>query len=326
MVLKQIGIEIGSATLKLAVCKGSHILSMATARIPEGLMQDGRVTAPAAMVPFLKNILRENGIRFGRCALVLPPQCTICQHVTLPVMSETELNLNLPFEFRDYIGKDTESYDYDYIVEDIRDGVMDLYAAAVRREVVEEYRILLRNAGLSLKIATPPEMAWLNLISRKDTLPETLAILDVGHNSTRISIFARGNFVMGKEIEIAGRSFDEIIAAESQVDFHTARTRKETDYGQVQSSESILRCCCDLALEVRKTVNLYNYSLAAEDAPLQDLYVCGGSAGMAPLRAAIADITGMTLHPISHLLDPENAAVDAALTCSIAAGAALQTI
>lgn len=322
MIRKRIGIEIGTATVKIAVCKGSSILSLASARIPEGLIRDGRVTAPAAMTAFLKTLLQENHIRGGQCALVLPAAITICQHMTLPIMGESELKLNLPFEFKEYVGSEGDAYDYDYIIEGIHDGVMSLYAAAARRDVVEEYRDLFRQAGLHLKIATPPEMAWLNLIARKEPLPDKLAILDIGHQSTQLSIFANGNYVMGKEIELAGRSFDEIIAGEAQVDLHTARTRKETGPAP---TESIRQCCHALALEIRKTVNFYNYSGAAEDAPLVELYFCGGGSLLAPLREAIASTTGMTLHPIHSLLDLENCPKDSALICAIAAGAALQT-
>lgn len=321
MVSKRIGIEIGTATVKLAVCKGGDILAMATARLPEGLIRDGRITEPEAMLSFLKNLLQENRIRGGQCALVLPAESTICQHVTLPMMREGELQLNLPFEFKEYVGSEGHAYDYDYIVKDIHDGVMDLYAAAARRDVLEEYRTLFRKAGLRLKIATTPEMAWLNLIARNQNLPEKLAILDIGHHCTRVSIFAQSDFVMRKEIELASRSFDEIIAAETQADIHTARARKEMG---IEPTESIRQCCHTLALEIRKTVNFYNYSGSAEDAPLRDLYFCGGGSMMVPLREAIAGAAGVTLHPICCLLNSEGIAEDTALTCAIAAGAALQ--
>lgn len=326
MASKLIGIEIGSTTVKLTVVKGNQVLAMVSARMPEGLVREGHVTTPAAMTTFLKNMMKENGIRGGQCALVLPPQIAVCQHVTLPVMSEAELKLNLPFEFKDYVGKDAEEYDYDYIVVGIHDGVMDLYAAAARRSVIEEYWSIFKKAGMTLKLAMPAEMAWLNLIARQENLPKKLAIVDIGHNSTRVNIFADGNFVMGKDIEFAGQLFDETIAAETHVDAHVARTQKEANINKIQSAEFMQQPYGALAIEIMKTVNFYNYSNSAEDKPLQDLYYCGGGSMIETLRTAIIKATGLTPHHITRLLNLEGVSGDAALTCGIAAGAAVQTV
>lgn len=326
MASKMIGIEIGSATLKLTVVQGDQVLSAASARMPEGLVQEGRVTVPAAMTGLLKNMMKENGIRGGRCALVLPPQITVCQHLALPVMSEAELKLNLPFEFRDYVGRDAEEYDYDYIVAGIHDGLMDLYAAAARRSIVEEYWSIFKKAGMTLKLAMPAEMAWLNLIARQKTLPGKLAIVDIGHHNTRVNIFADGNFVMGKDIEYAGQHFDEAIAAETHVDAHTARIQKEANLHQVQSADFLQHAYGALAIEIMKTLNFYNYSSPAGEAQLQDICFCGGGSMIEPLCTAIISATGMTPHHIRQLINMEGMTEAATPLCGLAIGAAVQSV
>ena len=88
---KMIGIEIGSDTLKLAVCIGDAVAEMAVKRLPENLIREGRVTAPTALTNFIKDMLKEHGLRPGPCAFILPPQVVIAHHVTMPLMSEQEL-------------------------------------------------------------------------------------------------------------------------------------------------------------------------------------------------------------------------------------------
>ena len=95
MASKMIGVEFGSNTLKMAVCDGAKVKKMAYARMPEDLVREGRVTSPAAMTDFLKNMMKENGIRSGSCAMVLPSSLVIGHHVSMPAMSENELKLNL---------------------------------------------------------------------------------------------------------------------------------------------------------------------------------------------------------------------------------------
>lgn len=320
-----IGVEIGSSTLKLVVCAGGVVKRAAVSRMPEDLVREGRVTSPAAMVDFLKKMLKQAGIRPGPCALVLPSQQVIAHHVTMPVMNETELMLNLPFEFRDFVGKEGSKYDYDYSVMGVNDGVMELYAAAVPKAVVEEYYSIFKKAGMTLKVAIPAEMAWLNLINNSKDLPKKLCIVDIGHNQTRVSIFVDGNFVMGKAIEMAGSLIDETIAAEQQVDSYVARTRKEANMNKVLSAEFCQEAYQALTIEVMKITNFFSYTDSTEGGRLEHLYYCGGSSVIEPLRNTLLKGTGMTMHHIYRLLNMgDNASGELAPYFALAAGAAVQ--
>lgn len=320
---KMIGVEIGSSTIKMAVYSGNAIKEMAVKRMPEDLVREGKVTSPAAMTNFLKEMRKEFNIPKGHCALVLPSQMVIAHHVIMPVMDEEELMMNLPFEFRDFVGKDSGHYDYDYAVMGVKDGAMELYAAAVRRDSVEEYYDIFKKAGLTLKLGIPAEMAWLNLVDRAKDLPKKLCIVDVGQDYTRVNIFSGGNFAMGKDIEIGGALLDQTIADQEGVDTHVAKTRKEADMNGVLSSEACVDAYQNLAIEVMKAVNFYGYSDQDDSARLEDLYYCGGSSVIEPLRDAMEKATGMHMHPIERLfgMETHNAEV---LSCAIAAGVAIQ--
>lgn len=324
MASKMLGIEIGSDSLKMALVKKGTVTAMAAERLPDHLVREGRVVSPATMSQFVKTMLKKYRLPKGDCALVLPPQVVVAQRLTMPVMSEAELKLNLPYEFRDYVGKDASEYDFDYIVIGINDGVMDLYAAAVRRQLVEDYYAIFKKAGLTLKVAMPAEMAWLNIIANCDNAPRKLCIVDIGHRTTRVNIFEHGNYVMGKDIEYAGQLLDETIAAELGIDSHAGRTHKETNNKKVQSADFIQGAYGTVALEIMKALSFFNYSSTSEDGELQDLYYCGGCASIEPLRTAIIKSTGMTAHHVCRLLNMTETVSDMALSCALAAGAGLQ--
>ena len=324
MASKSIGIEIGSDTLKMTVVQGSKVLLMAAERLPDHLIQDGRVLSPETMSSFIKQMRKNHHIPGGQCAMVLPPQFVIGLQLSLPVMKEEELLLNLPFEFHDYVGKGDDVYNYDYIIRDVHDNIMDIYAVAVRHDLVEEYWNIFKKAGLDLKVAIPQEMAWLNLIGEAKDVPEKLAIVDIGHNSTRINIFDKDNFVMGKGVEFAGQLFDETIAAEMKMDPHAARSRKEGNIDDILNAEFMQQPFGAVAIEVMRTVSFYNYSLSPEQEPLKDVYFCGGSANIEILRTAITNATELNLHPIDQLLNTKDDDASMALRCALCVGAAIQ--
>lgn len=324
MASKMIGIEIGSDTLKMVLCVGGVVKKAAVASMPEHLVLDGKVSAPAAMSEFITKVRKENGIPGGPCALVLPRQAVIATRVTMPVMNEKELLLNLPFEFRDFVGKDGNQYHYDYCVCGIHDNVMELYAAAVRKDVVEEYYTIFKKAGLTLKTAMPAEMAWANLIRNAENVPEKVCIVDVGHLSTHVNIFSGDTFLMGKDIEMAGAMLDETIAAEQQVDPYVAHTRKEANMNRVHSADYMQDVYRDLTMEIMKILHFFSYSDESAGGQLQHIYYAGGSSVIEPLRTALLKNTGMTLHHAFRLVPMGDVASDTALYVALAAGAALQ--
>lgn len=325
---KMIGVEIGNDTIKLVTTNNGEVQQMAAARLPENLVLDGTISSPEAMGEFIKNMRKENGIPGGKAALVLPCHSVITTSVDMPPMSDAELALNLPFEFRDYVGQEGSKYLYDYAVMDTVMGKngqpakLELFAAAARKEYTEKLYTILKKAGLTLKTAIPQEMAWLNLVREATNEPRAMCILDVGATVTHIYIFADGKFLMGRELEIGGQLLDASIAGESKVDVHVARTYKETNLNDVLTLESSQDFYNQLAVEVMRAVNFYSsYDNRAED--LNDIYFCGGMANIEELRTAIKKATGMTMHHISRLVPGgiENADT---LSCALAVGAAIQ--
>ena len=324
MASKMIGIDIGSNLIKFAVCSNGVVEKTVAERIPEGFIKNGRVAAPGAMSEFLKTVCKERGIRPGPCALILPPEVVLAHRVTMPVMAEKELMLNLPFEFRDFVGNETGKYDYDYSVVEVRDKAMVLYAAAVAKDVAEAYYEVLKKAGFTLKLAMPVEMAWLNLIRKAKNEPKTLCVLDAGHSVTRVSIYSNENYEMGREIEMGGKSVDQAIASFQQIDPYAARTRKEADLDDITSADCCADVYADIAVEVMRIVNFYR-SNANNGAELQDIYYCGGSAMLKSLRTAVLKRTNMTLHHISRLVSAApGVEEDSLLFCALAVGAAVQ--
>ena len=321
---KMLGIEIGAESLKLALVKNGKIVKMATAKLPDHMITDGRVTAPATLSKFIQTVMRQNKIRVKECAFVLHPKMVMSQRLTLPQMNEAELKLNLPFEFKDYVGRNTEDYTFDYIVTDMHDNVMELYAAAVRTQYVEDFYEIFRKAGLTMKLAMPAEMAWLNVIDRAKSCPDSLCIVDIGHERTRINIYKDRQFVMGKDLECAGQTFDEAIAEDQQIDSFVARSRKEADFNHIQSLEALKQPYGTIAIEIMKIMTFYSYADGMEQEPVKDMYLCGGSANIELLRNAIVKATDMTPHHITKLLKVSEDQTILAMRCGLAAGAALQ--
>ena len=111
---KILGIDIGYDTLKLALVSGRQVKKTAIASMPRRLMRDGRLVSPEAMGELLAQTMKKNGIRCSKAAIVFSDEAVIVRSVTLPLMTEDQLALNLPYEFRDYITGELKDYVFDY--------------------------------------------------------------------------------------------------------------------------------------------------------------------------------------------------------------------
>lgn len=325
---KTIGIEIGNDSVKLAVISGGRVTASATERLPDNMVREGRVSSPDAMSNFLKQMRKDHHIPGGNAAMVLPYHSVITNTITLPPMSDSEVAMNLPYEFKDYVGQDAGKYHYDYCVMDVKKDQMgqpssvEVFGAAVKRDLIDTYYNMLKKAGFTMKVAVPHEVAWMNLVRSATSEPKEICIVDVGHTATRIYIFDGGRFVMGREIEIGGQLFDAAIATDQKVDSHVARSYKETDMNGVLSSEECQDAFNSVAIEIMKVVNFYGNYMGRND-NLNDIYFCGGMSSIEALRTAVKKVTGLTTHHISRLVPGGNETQDT-LCCALAAGAGLQ--
>lgn len=164
------GVDIGNASVKLAVCDDDVIKSIVVEALPEGLMAEGRLISFDAMADFIKGLVKRTGGIAKDAALVLSSTGCLVRRLSVPAMTEKELELNLPYEFRDYIAQGKDRYYYDYAVlathldpEGVPEG-MDLLAAATTKQTVDDYLEMFRRAGMRLRIATPAAAAFQNLV------------------------------------------------------------------------------------------------------------------------------------------------------------------
>lgn len=325
---KMTGIEIGNYSAKLALCARQNLVRAKVSPLPDNAVTDGKIVSPVAVGEQLRTMRRSFRGVSRDAALSLPPHLAVSRLVELPAMSDQELELNLPYEFRDFLKGKGSDYYYDYIVQGVENDAsgkpnkLKLLASAVPKEAIAAYFSLLHSAGFRLKTAVPPEAALMNLIRGRAELPAELAVADIGHTTANVYFFRNGCFSAAKEIETGSRLVDEAVAYEKNVDIHIARNYKENNLEHVQTLEPCLNAYNNLAVEIMKAINFYAYE--NRDSVLADVYCCGGDSNLKPLLEAIGRSTEKTIHTAYELLpgvSPDDAAAPA---CVLAAGAAMQ--
>lgn len=156
---KYLGIDVEDRFLKLVVMKDGKVLKTCLEVMPDNIVMGGRIAAFHALSDYLRDTVRRNKIRVKDVAFALPSETYYIRRVKLPKMTAAQLQINLPYEFHDYLQDDTDQYVFDYSVLSVDEKSMELLIAALSKHQVEQYKEMCKRAGLRLCKLVPDVLA-----------------------------------------------------------------------------------------------------------------------------------------------------------------------
>ena len=305
------GFDIGTYELKIAVYEAGKVRKLVSAEMPENLIKDGSITSYEAMADLIKHTLKANKLRGAKKAsVILPADQVFFRRVTMPAMTVSQLGVNLPYEFRDYLTMDKSKYFYDYCVNSIskdeegNPSEMDLTIASIAKDTIADYKNMFKRIGFKLAGAIPAECAYANVLRNYN--PESTdeyCFLDLGYTATRLSIFTGTTFETSRSMDSGLFSIEEAIADQQSVDRHVAATYLVSNHEKVQESEAAHSVYSAISLETRKALNFYSFN--NRESNLKDAYCCGGGVNIPDLLKSLNEALDFDLHPAGDLL-PES--------------------
>ena len=325
-----IGIDIGNSMVSMAQLTSAGA-KLHVKRMPDNLVSGERIVSPETMSRFLREMKAEGGFSGSKCTVILPEDGTYFRTVTMPPVGESQLKLNLPYEFRDYVGGDGSEYFYDYAVKSVErdeDGAptsLSVFAAATRKDALEQMASVLRRAGLRLKVAVPREMSLIYLLRAAvdSGVPEDreYCIVEADYDHTHVNIARGRHLTASKTIDVGCRQIDEAIASLYNIDVYLAASYRESNYEDVLATEACRAIYDRISLEITKAVNFYKYENPQSD--LDDIRFCGMGAADPRLASEIVDYIGLSEYPMAGILPASCASNPDAPHCAIAIGAVL---
>ncbi len=273
-----VGFDIGNHALHIAVSKHGNIVQGLSVRLPEDLVKGGAVTSIEAMIDFLKDVRKKYRLGTRNSGLVLPASLCYCRRFSVAAMTRDQLMFNLPYGFRDFITDDKSNYFFDCaIISAVRYGdgkppEFDVVAAAVRKEVVEDYTGMFKKAGFRLKTVIPEELSFVNLL-RRCKHPHRHGVLDIGHNTVKLFLFNGSVIESVRVMDYGCNALDEVIAEQFGVDTYMAGTYRENNTNGCNELEGCRAVYSAISIEVLKAVNFYRFNGGGT---LDHLHCCGG--------------------------------------------------
>ncbi|OON87362.1 hypothetical protein BXO88_03555 [Oribacterium sp. C9] len=299
---KVVGVDIGDYRIKVSYMVKGSIKKFFYENVPDNAVRGGMIQFWDAMADFLKNTFKAHGIRCRNVIFSVPVSGVYVRAVNLPLMTVKQLELNLPFEFHDYISDNTDKYFYDYAVIDRNDKNMKLLAVACSKELIQKYRNLARNAKLKAVGLVPDVIGIQRILGRYNQLfdvpkDKDYAILDMGDQSFKIHFYNHGVYDVTRSLEPGGYSFAETISGITGTDVHIARISEEENVNDIQTHDKLIQLYESRAVEIMRALNFYSYSNTANT--IDTLYYFGGSGNIKKLIEILSETVNIPVKPLS---------------------------
>jgi type IV pilus assembly protein PilM len=276
-----VGLDIGSSGVKAVVLRrgrgGWSLVAAGEAPLPEGSLQDGAAAEPTAVSETVSQLLDSLRLRRARIVAALSGHAVIVKRLSLPTMSQAELNEAIPWEAEQYIPFDLSEVQLDYQVvgtsAESAKNSLDVLLVAAKKDRIDDRTAIIAQTGrrpvvLDIEAFALANAYQMNYPERSDALT---ALIHVGRGVTIVCLLEKGEPVFTRDISIGGQIHLESIIRElgpSGVDELAAKRILHGQFPSEMSPDqvaSVLRdASAQLVLEVRKTVDFYRATAPVE--------------------------------------------------------------
>jgi len=287
-----VGLDIGSSAVKAVSLKrgrgGWSLVAAGEAPLPEGSLQDGSAAEPTAVSAVVSQLLDSMRMRRARVTAALSGHAVIVKRLSLPAMSQAELNEAIPWEAEQYIPFDLSDVQLDYQVvnsgADASKTSLDVLLVAAKRDRIDDRTAIITQTGrkpavLDIEAFALANAYQMNYPERTDPLA---ALVHIGRAITIVCLLEKGEPVFTRDISIGGQIHIEALVREfgpNGVDELAANRILHGQFPDDISPDQIAAVLRDasgqLVVEVRKTVDFYRATAPVEK--LSRIVISGGA-------------------------------------------------
>lgn len=296
-----IGLDIGSSAIKLlqlkASKKGYALEKFGIKSIDPELIVDGAVMDAGRVVDALKELLREQAVKTKDVVISVSGHSVIVKKITLPSMTEDELEESIKWEAEQYIPFDVNDVNLDFHIlpaADTPEGTdsMAVVLVAVKKDRLAEYTSLVMEAGLNPVVVDVDAFTLENLygLGYGTTGSEVVALVNIGASVMNIHIIKGGNFSFTRDISTGGNRYTEMIQRDLNVPYDAAERAKRGESVEGINpdalSEILTTMNGELAAEIGRSFDYFRSTSTQET--IDRVLLSGGTAkipGLAPFMS-----------------------------------------
>lgn len=191
--------------------KPPKLVSLGIAQLPAGTIMDGKIDRPEQLVKSIGELADHLGInpKGMPLALALTGYEVMIKKVTLPMMTEEELEKRMTEELGQYVPYPVSEVNIDYAIMGMakeKTTHMDVMLVAAKRDVVDEYVSIIQQTGFEPAVIDVDFLALNNAFEVNfGVFPEkSIGLVDIGATRATLGIIHEGILTFTQDIPMGG--------------------------------------------------------------------------------------------------------------------------
>ncbi|NWF91973.1 MAG: type IV pilus assembly protein PilM [Syntrophaceae bacterium] len=282
-----IGLDIGSSSIKLVELaqgkSGYRLQNLGISPLPPEAIVDGALMDSVTIIDTIRELVNTTKVKTKDVVTSVSGHSVIVKKITLPFMTEAELEESIKWEAERYIPFDINDVNIDFQIfgsNAENPEMMDVVLVAAKKDIINDYVSVIMEAGLNPVIIDVDVFALENMlaINYEIAKDEVVAIANVGASTTNINILKNNVSGFTRDIFKGGNQITEDIQRQLHVDHQEAEEIKVGSKMDVASRtivQNLLKKGSEsLAVEIRNSLDFYQSSTTYEK--ISKLHLSGG--------------------------------------------------
>jgi type IV pilus assembly protein PilM len=299
-----IGLDVGSSyikAVKLKESKGAYELELLHVHpLPPELIVDGSIIDSLRLVDSLKEMIKTAGIKTKNVVISISGHSSvIIKRISLPEMTEEELSESIKFEAEQYVPFDIEDVNLDFQIIGPKEepGQMDVILVAVKKDIINEYITVAKDAGLNPVIMDIGSFALENMygINYDVDSDRNIALVNIGASTVNIIILKGGISVFTRDSSLGSNLHTEALQREFNISYENAERVKRGEPVEnisPEDAQAVIEAASEELLnEIVRSFDYYRSATVNED--ISQVILSGGCALTGNFASMIAERSGI---------------------------------
>src|SRR5687768_13279466 len=298
-----VGLDIGSSAVKAVELKpagkGFRVSAFGIEPVPPDSIVDGAIIDAGAVSEAIRRVFEQNtGFKTKEVCASLSGNAVIVKKITLPVMTESELNESIYWEAEQYIPFDIQDVNLDYQILDPGTGPesrgsMDVLLVAAKKEKIGDYTSVIAQAGRTPIIVDVDAFALQNAYEVNYGLEpgRVVVLLNAGASAININIIQGDQSVFTRDISMGGNAYTEAVQRELDLPFESAEQLKRgipVDGATFEEAQPVLHAISEnVLLEIQKTFDFFKATAASDQ--IDRIMLSGGASRVDGFREMLKE-------------------------------------
>lgn len=280
-----LGVDIGTANIKIAQLTHQEDGKVSldtygivnTAYRLSGKNDEHAIEQVAAI---LKTLIAKAQVSTKRCIISFPNSAVFTSVITLPKMSEQELNSAVEFEAKKYVPLALSDIDlsWTYVAggNNLANNNVRILLTAVPKQVTQNYLKVFAMAGLEPEVGEIEALALIRSLIRNQ--PLNCVIIDIGARATGLNIIENGFLRLSRNLNVGGDTITSKIAQSLNISESRAEQFKR-DFGVSSATfipDAIKPVLNVIKTEVKQLLTIYE----SQNIKVEKILLVGGGSNL----------------------------------------------